>query len=110
MLLCLFVSFLGSHALAKTVTYNWEVGWVTACPDGFCRPVIGINGAWPCPTVDADLGDTMVLNVKNRLGNETTSIHGHGKVDNRPTGYYSWVDLSQVSFKKVQMRWMELRW
>jgi hypothetical protein len=64
--------------IAKTVTYNWDVGWVTACPDGFCRPVIGINGAWPCPIVEVDRGDTVIFNVKNSLGNETTSIHCHG--------------------------------
>ncbi|KAF2436801.1 hypothetical protein EJ08DRAFT_623128 [Tothia fuscella] len=67
-----------SFSVAKTVTYDWEVDWTTACPDGFCRPVIGINGAWPCPLVEANLGDTIIMNVKNRLGNETTSIHPHG--------------------------------
>ena len=55
----------GPLAFAKTVQYNWDLTWVTAAPDGFSRPVIGINGAWPCPQVDVDVGDRMVVNVYN---------------------------------------------
>jgi iron transport multicopper oxidase len=73
------LSLIVPFALAKTVTYNWNVGWVTACPDGFCRPVIGVNGQWPLPVMEVDLGDTVVVNYQNNLGNETTSIHFHGE-------------------------------
>lgn len=65
-------------SLAKTVTYDWDIDWVTASPDGFARPVIGINGQWPLQPLVADVGDTVVVNVKNSLGNETTGIHWHG--------------------------------
>jgi iron transport multicopper oxidase len=70
-------------SVAKTITHNWNVGWVTACPDEYCRPAIGINGAWPCPILEADVGDTVVVNVYNNLGNETTSIHYHGMTFHR---------------------------
>lgn len=72
--------FLGcsGFAVSKTVTYNWDITWVTASPDGFARPVIGINGQWPCPTVEVDLHDRLVVNVHNKLGNESTSLHWHG--------------------------------
>lgn len=63
---------------ANTVTYNWEVDWVTASPDGHARPVVGINGQWPCPTISGNFGDRVIVNVKNSLHNETTSIHFHG--------------------------------
>ena len=63
---------------AKTVTYNWEVDWVSVSPDGYVRPAVGINGQWPCPSIKADVGDQVVVNVKNSLVNETTSIHFHG--------------------------------
>jgi iron transport multicopper oxidase len=63
---------------AKTVTYNWEVDWVSVNPDGVVRPAVGINGQWPCPSLNADFGDRVVINVKNALQNETTSIHFHG--------------------------------
>ncbi|KAI0849334.1 putative ferroxidase [Daldinia vernicosa] len=63
---------------AKTVTYDWNVTWVFASPDGFGRPVIGINDAWPCPTIEADVGDFVSINLNNKLGNETTGLHFHG--------------------------------
>ncbi|KAI0439097.1 Cupredoxin [Xylaria telfairii] len=62
----------------ETVTYDWEVTWVWAAPDGFGRPVIGINHVWPCPIIEASLGDTVVINLANKLGNETTGLHFHG--------------------------------
>lgn len=52
---------------------------VNASPDGFSRPVIGINGKWPLPTVEANLGDTIVVRATNKLGNETTGLHWHGQ-------------------------------
>ena len=66
-------------ANAATVTYDFDVGWVTANPDGaFKRPTIGINGQWPLPAITATVGDRVVVNVKNNLGNQTTSLHFHG--------------------------------
>ncbi|KAB5511198.1 iron transport multicopper oxidase FET3, partial [Coniochaeta sp. 2T2.1] len=65
-------------ASAGTVTYNWDVTWVNAAPDGFSRPVIGINNQWPCPKIEATKGDTVVINLNNKLGNQTTGLHFHG--------------------------------
>ncbi|KAI1778014.1 putative ferroxidase [Hypoxylon cercidicola] len=64
--------------LASTVTYDWNITWVIASPDGFTRPVIGINDDWPCPIVEANVGDVVTINVNNKLGNETTGLHFHG--------------------------------
>lgn len=62
-----------------TVTNDFEIGWVTANPDGaFDRPVIGINGQWPIPPIVANVGDQVIVNVLNSLGNESTSLHFHG--------------------------------
>lgn len=58
--------------------HNWDIEWVTAAPDGFARPVIGINGQWPPPVLQATVGERMQITVNNKLGNETTSIHWHG--------------------------------
>jgi iron transport multicopper oxidase len=64
---------------AATVTYDWNTTWVLANPDGrFVRPVIGINGQWPCPTIEASVGDTVIVNLFNKLGNETVGLHFHG--------------------------------
>ncbi|KAI1372947.1 putative ferroxidase [Hypoxylon crocopeplum] len=67
-----------AESWAKTVTYDWNVTWVFASPDGFGRPIIGINDAWPCPTIEADVGDLVSVNLNNQLGNETTGLHFHG--------------------------------
>lgn len=63
---------------AKLRTYNWNIGWVSASPDGFTRPFVGINGQWPCPTLNVTVGDIIKINVVNQLGNESTAIHFHG--------------------------------
>ncbi|KAK8229337.1 conidial pigment biosynthesis oxidase Abr1/brown 1 [Phyllosticta capitalensis] len=64
--------------LSKTVTVDWDITWVNASPDGYSRPFIGINGQWPPPVLEADVNDTIVANVRNSLGNETTGLHWHG--------------------------------
>lgn len=65
-------------SLADIVTYSWDVTWVNGSPDGFARPIIGINGRWPCPVIEANVGDTIVVHLTNLLGNETSGIHFHG--------------------------------
>ena len=74
----LFLLACSQVALAKTVHYDWSIDWVTAAPDGFSRPVIGINGQWPCPQIDVDLNDRLVVTIHNNLGNESTGLHWHG--------------------------------
>lgn len=64
---------------AKVVKYDWSIDWVNRNPDGaFPRPVIGINGEWPCPQIDVDLGDHLIVTIHNNLGNESTGLHWHG--------------------------------
>ncbi len=69
--------FAASHAAVRE--YNFTIGWLTRNPDGLQdRPVIGINDQWPIPHITADVGDRIVVNVKNNLGNQSTSLHFHG--------------------------------
>ncbi|KAF2637314.1 multicopper oxidase 1 [Massarina eburnea CBS 473.64] len=91
----LFAGFLLSPSWAATVTYNFNIGWVTAAPDGYSRPVIGINGQWPIPTIEANVGDTVVVNVQNNLGNETTSLHFHGMYQQGTNAYDGPVGVAQ---------------
>ncbi|KAH6844970.1 Cupredoxin [Chaetomium sp. MPI-CAGE-AT-0009] len=69
---------LATLARAGNVIYDWNVTWVWASPDGFGRPVLGINNEWPCPPMEATTGDTVVVNLNNKLGNQTTGLHFHG--------------------------------
>jgi iron transport multicopper oxidase len=66
-------------AQAATVTYNWNIGWINANPDDRAvRPVIAINGKWPAPAVVGNVGDNVIVNVNNNLGNQSLTIHWHG--------------------------------
>ncbi|PQE29797.1 multicopper oxidase protein [Rutstroemia sp. NJR-2017a WRK4] len=77
---------LTSVAEAATVTYDFNITWVRANPDGaFERPTIGINGQWPLPIMRATVGDRIIVNVDNQLGNQTTSLHFHGLFMNGST-------------------------
>ncbi|KAG9187155.1 hypothetical protein G6011_05026 [Alternaria panax] len=74
----LLLSVYAGAAYAKTVSYDFDIGYVTAAPDGFSRQVIGINGKWPIPTIECDVGDTVSVTVHNSLPDQTTSLHFHG--------------------------------
>lgn len=97
-LICLFSFGLISHA--ATVTYDFNVTWVTANPDGQSnRPTIGINGKWPIPQITATKGDRVVVNVLNQLGNQSTSLHFHGLFQNGTTHMDGAVGVSQCSIR-----------
>lgn len=73
----------GLVANAATITYDWNITWVMANPDGqYERATIGINGQWPLPVLNWTKGDHIVANVHNQLGNQSTSIHWHGIFQN----------------------------
>lgn len=68
---------------ANAATYNWQVSWVSRNPDGLLeRPVIGINGQWPPPAINAQVGEQIVVHLTNGLVNETTGMHFHGLFQN----------------------------
>jgi len=65
-------------AFCKMVHYDWNVTYTHAAPDGFLRRVIGINDQWPCPQLDVDLGNEVVVNLYNALPDQAVSLHWHG--------------------------------
>lgn len=76
----------GWLAHAATVIYDFNITRVNANPDGLLdRPVIGINGQWPLPYITATVGDRVVVNALNQLGNESASLHFHGIYQNGST-------------------------
>ncbi|KAH7093944.1 laccase [Auriculariales sp. MPI-PUGE-AT-0066] len=62
----------------RVVTVNFDVRNVTLAPDGRSRQVLAINGQIPGPTIVANWGDTIKVNVKNSLQHNGTNIHWHG--------------------------------
>lgn len=83
---------------AANVTYDFNIGWVITNPDGaYYRPTIGINGQWPLPYIEASVGDHVVVNAHNRLGNRTVSLHFHGLFMNGSTEMDGPVGVSQCA-------------
>jgi iron transport multicopper oxidase len=47
---------------------------------------------WPCPPIEATVGDTVVVHLTNNLGTESTGLHFHGlnqfgtQVNDGPSG------------------------
>ncbi|KAJ4288632.1 hypothetical protein N0V90_011869 [Kalmusia sp. IMI 367209] len=94
----LLSSIFFSVAHCATKTYDFDVAWMYANPDGMQnRPVIGINGQWPIPTINVTKGDQVVVNVKNSLGNESTSLHFHGLYQNGTTHMDGPAQVSQCA-------------
>jgi iron transport multicopper oxidase len=94
-LLLVGTALLPAVSNAGTVTYNLDITWSLGNPDGFERPVIGINGTWPPPVLYATKGDRVVVNVQNLLGNQSTSLHFHGIFQNGTTNMDGAVGTSQ---------------
>lgn len=46
--------------------------------DGMRRPIIVVNRMFPGPVIEVCLNDTIIVDVKNHMFSESTSIHWHG--------------------------------
>ncbi|EMD36964.1 multicopper oxidase [Gelatoporia subvermispora B] len=66
--------------------YNWTVQEMTGAPDGVQKPMLVVNGMYPGPTIEANEGDRIIVNVTNMISN-ATAIHWHGLYQ-RGTNYY----------------------
>lgn len=63
----------------KTVVYNLVITNTTLNPDGHgSRLAMLINGTFPGPVIRASWGDTLIINVENKLQHNGTGIHWHG--------------------------------
>ncbi|KAL0419473.1 UNVERIFIED_CONTAM: L-ascorbate oxidase [Sesamum radiatum] len=63
---------------AKTRHFKWEVEYMHWSPDGLESVVMGINGQFPGPTIRARAGDTVHVELTNKLHTEGVVIHWHG--------------------------------
>ncbi|KAM0333181.1 hypothetical protein ACHAQA_001841 [Verticillium albo-atrum] len=63
----------------RTRTYDLTITNVSSfSADGVSKPAMLINGQFPGPTIVADWGDWVKINVHNKLQHNGTSIHWHG--------------------------------
>jgi len=61
-------------------TYDFTVNRGLIAPDGYERPVLLVNDAFPGPLIEANWGDKIIVNVHNNITGpeEGTAIHWHG--------------------------------
>lgn len=61
-------------------TYNFNIARGSIAPDGVQRSVLLVNNQFPAPTIEANWGDTITVNVCNNITGpeEGTSLHWHG--------------------------------
>lgn len=61
-------------------TYNFNIARGFIAPDGVNKSALLVNGAFPSPTIEANWGDTITVNVCNQITGpeEGTALHWHG--------------------------------
>ncbi|XP_010680584.3 L-ascorbate oxidase [Beta vulgaris subsp. vulgaris] len=72
------LSLMSCSIEAKTRYYKWDVKYEFKSPDCYRKLAITINGMSPGPTITAEQGDTVVVEVTNGLLTENLAIHWHG--------------------------------
>lgn len=79
LVLCFFLIIWNFYkAEAGVRHYKWEVKYDYRSPDCYKKLVITINGQTPGPTIEAQEGDTVIVEVNNDLLTENLAIHWHG--------------------------------
>jgi len=73
---CIFL-LLANTAFAKNITYDLTINETTVNYSGRDVTALTVNGGIPGPTIEANLGDHVTINVHNQL-NQESSIHWHG--------------------------------
>ncbi|KAI8536192.1 hypothetical protein RHMOL_Rhmol10G0236900 [Rhododendron molle] len=89
--LLLFLSLLSVPSAEAAIRYHkWEVKYEYKSPDCYQKLVITINGQTPGPTIEAQQGDKIVVELKNSLVTENVAIHWHG-IHQRGTPWFDGV-------------------
>ncbi|KAL2603158.1 hypothetical protein R1flu_003829 [Riccia fluitans] len=75
-LLPLLLAVVSVHGAVKQ--YDWTIDYAFWSPDCVEKLIIAINGQYPGPTIDATVGDTIVVKIHNKMPTESVVIHWHG--------------------------------
>lgn len=54
---------------------------------GVVREMLMINGQFPGPLIEVNIGDTVIVNVTNALSKNSTTVHWHGLYQNGTTWF-----------------------
>ncbi|XP_024996204.1 monocopper oxidase-like protein SKU5 [Cynara cardunculus var. scolymus] len=70
-LFCLFFIYISCSTFTSaedpTVSYKFEISYITASPLGIPQQVIAINGKFPGPTINSTTNNNVIVNVRNKL-------------------------------------------
>lgn len=72
------IAVLSSNVEAVTHRHKWEVNYGYKSPDCYKKLAITVNGESPGPTIHAQQGDTIVVELNNALFSENVAVHWHG--------------------------------
>lgn len=75
---CFVLSTLLLCALAADIEDVWTITYKNVRPDGVLKKVPVVNGQFPGPVLRSKPGQSVRIEVRNRLDAESTSIHWHG--------------------------------
>ncbi|XP_058183466.1 L-ascorbate oxidase-like isoform X1 [Rhododendron vialii] len=75
---CCLIQYSDMALGSKTRHFKWEVEYMYWSPDCNEHMVMGINGQFPGPTIRARAGDTVHVELTNKLPTEGVVIHWHG--------------------------------
>ncbi|KDP42892.1 hypothetical protein JCGZ_23834 [Jatropha curcas] len=80
LVICIFLSLIETTlaTVQERHLYKWEVEYMFGSPDGVENVVMGINGQFPGPTIRAKAGETIHVELTNKLHTEGVVIHWHG--------------------------------
>jgi hypothetical protein len=70
---------------------TWVVSYINAAPDCFSKTVLGINGAYPGPTITARQDDILKITFVNHVATEGITMHWHGI--RQVSSCHSWLSL-----------------
>ncbi len=64
----------------KLREYTFKVSYISGRPDGvWTNSILGINGKFPCPAIEAETGDTLQITVINEIQDgQNVTLHWHG--------------------------------
>lgn len=74
------LALLTSFTDARTIRYTFDVSYLSGNPDGvWTTTILGINGQFPGPPIEGEVGDFLEVNVINNIQDgQNVTIHWHG--------------------------------
>jgi hypothetical protein len=107
----LVVSLL-SLCSGKTIFHEFHIRYVAGAPDGvFKEKILSVNGLFPGPTIEAEVGDVLHIVLYNEIQDgQNVSMHWHG-IHHRGTPFEDGASLlTQCPLKMENHKFISSKW